>query len=66
MSTALGIEMKTAPLPIVEDKDLQRVADALVKCIGGHIHRVFEDAQFPLECHWANVSYAPPDVRGAI
>ena len=29
MSTALGIEMKTAPLPIVEDKDLQRVADAL-------------------------------------
>lgn len=29
MSTALGIEMKTTPLPIVEDKDLQRVADAL-------------------------------------
>jgi len=29
MSTALGIEMKTAPLPIVEDKEVQRVADAL-------------------------------------
>jgi starvation-inducible DNA-binding protein len=29
MSTVLGIEMKTAPLPIVEDEDLQRVADAL-------------------------------------
>ena len=29
MSTALGIEMKTTPLPIVEDKDMQRVADAL-------------------------------------
>jgi starvation-inducible DNA-binding protein len=29
MSTALGIEMKTTPLPIVADKDVQRVADAL-------------------------------------
>jgi len=29
MSTALGIEMKTTPLPMVEDKDGQRVADAL-------------------------------------
>ena len=29
MSTALGIEMKTTTLPIVEDKDGQRVADAL-------------------------------------
>jgi starvation-inducible DNA-binding protein len=29
MSTALGIEMKTTALPIVEDKDAQRVADAL-------------------------------------
>ena len=29
MSTALGIEMKTTALPMVEDKDGQRVADAL-------------------------------------
>jgi len=29
MSTALGIEMKTMPLPTVPDKDVQRVADAL-------------------------------------
>ena len=29
MSTALGIEMKTTPLPLVEDQDAQRVADAL-------------------------------------
>ncbi|HEX7332762.1 MAG TPA: DNA starvation/stationary phase protection protein [Pyrinomonadaceae bacterium] len=29
MSTALGIEMKTTALPRVEDKDGQRVADAL-------------------------------------
>jgi|SRR6185503_4429140 starvation-inducible DNA-binding protein len=29
MSTALGIEMKTTPLPMVADKDVQRVADAL-------------------------------------
>src|ERR1041385_1638802 len=29
MSTALGIEIKTTPLPMVEDKDAQRVADAL-------------------------------------
>ncbi len=29
MSTALGIEMKTTALPMVEDKDAQRVADAL-------------------------------------
>jgi len=29
MSTSLGIEMKTTPLPIVHDKDVQRVADAL-------------------------------------
>jgi starvation-inducible DNA-binding protein len=29
MSTALGIEMKTTVLPMVEDKDGQRVADAL-------------------------------------
>jgi|SRR6185369_15425765 len=29
MSTALGIEMKTTPLPMVEDKDVQRVADAM-------------------------------------
>ena len=29
MSTALGIEMKTTALPMVDDKDGQRVADAL-------------------------------------
>jgi len=29
MSTALGIEMKTTPLPMVAGKDVQRVADAL-------------------------------------
>ena len=29
MSTALGIEMKTTPLPMVADNDVQRVADAL-------------------------------------
>jgi starvation-inducible DNA-binding protein len=29
MSTALGIEMKTTPLPMVADQDVQRVADAL-------------------------------------
>jgi len=29
MSTALGIEMQTTPLLMVEDKDAQRVADAL-------------------------------------
>jgi len=29
MSTALGIEMKATPLPMVADKDVQRVADAL-------------------------------------
>ena len=29
MSTALEIEMKTTPLPMVADKDVQRVADAL-------------------------------------
>ena len=29
MSTALGIGMTTTPLPIVEDNDVQRVADAL-------------------------------------
>ena len=29
MSTALGIEMKTTPLPMVAEKDVQRVADAL-------------------------------------
>ena len=29
MSTALGIEMKTTALPIVADKDAERVADAL-------------------------------------
>lgn len=29
MSTALGIEMETSPLPMVGDKDAQRVADAL-------------------------------------
>ena len=29
MSTALGIELKTAPLPMIEDKDTQRVAGAL-------------------------------------
>ena len=29
MSTALGIEMKTTALPMVEDKDALRVADAL-------------------------------------
>ena len=29
MSTVLGIEMKTTALPMVEDKDGQRVADAL-------------------------------------
>jgi DNA-binding ferritin-like protein len=29
MSTALGIEMKTTALPMVADKDAQRVADAL-------------------------------------
>ena len=29
MSAALGFEMKTTPLPMVGDKDVQRVADAL-------------------------------------
>ena len=29
MSTALGIEVKTTPLPIIEDKDAQKVAGAL-------------------------------------
>jgi len=29
MSTALGIEVKTTPLPIMEDKDAQKVAGAL-------------------------------------
>jgi starvation-inducible DNA-binding protein len=29
MSTALGIEMKTTPLPMVADNDVQRVTDAL-------------------------------------
>jgi starvation-inducible DNA-binding protein len=29
MSTALGIEMQTTPLPMAEDKDAPRVADAL-------------------------------------
>jgi len=29
MSTALGIEMQTTPLPITADKEAQRVADAL-------------------------------------
>ncbi len=29
MSTALGIEMKTTAVPMIEDKDGQRVADAL-------------------------------------
>src|ERR1041384_6155525 len=29
MSTALGVEMKTTLLPMVADKDVQRVADAL-------------------------------------
>jgi starvation-inducible DNA-binding protein len=29
MSTALGIEVKTTPLPVLEDKDSQRVAGAL-------------------------------------
>jgi len=29
MSTALGIEVKTTPLPVIEDKDAQRVAGAL-------------------------------------
>jgi starvation-inducible DNA-binding protein len=29
MSTALGIETKTTPLPMVADKDMQRVADGL-------------------------------------
>src|ERR1051325_3089235 len=29
MATALGIEMQTTPLPMVEDKDAQRAADAL-------------------------------------
>ena len=29
MSTALGMEMKTTPLPMVADQDMQRVADAL-------------------------------------
>ena len=29
MSTALGIEVKTAPLPVIEDKDEQKVAGAL-------------------------------------
>jgi hypothetical protein len=30
MSTALGFEMKTTPLPMVADKDVQRVADATI------------------------------------
>ena len=30
MSTALGIEVKTTPLPMVAEKDVQRVADAAV------------------------------------
>jgi len=29
MSTALGIEVKTTPLPVIEDKDAQKVAGAL-------------------------------------
>jgi len=29
MSTALGIEMQTTPLPVTADKEAQRVADAL-------------------------------------
>jgi starvation-inducible DNA-binding protein len=33
MSSALGIEMRTMPLPRVADKDVQRVADALSKVL---------------------------------
>ena len=33
MSTALGIEMKTTQLPMIEDKDMQRVADAMSKVL---------------------------------
>ena len=34
MSTALGIEMKTTALPMLQDKDAQRVADALSNVLG--------------------------------
>jgi starvation-inducible DNA-binding protein len=33
MSSAVGIEVMTTPLPVVEYKDAQRVADALAKVL---------------------------------
>ena len=48
MSTALGIEMKTTPLPLVADKDVQRVADALSNVLADTFILYFKTHSF----HW--------------
>jgi starvation-inducible DNA-binding protein len=51
MSTALGIEVKTTPLPIIEDKDAQKVAGALSNVLADTFILYLKTQNF----HW-NVS----------
>ena len=62
MSTALGIEMKTTALPMVEDKDGQRVADALSNVLADTFVLYLKTHSFHWNGYWSNVSDVAPDV----
>ena len=51
MSTALGIEVKTTPLPVIEDKDAQKIAGALSNVLADTFILYLKTQNF----HW-NVS----------